>query len=434
MFEGGVGRIMAKGAAWVTLGEVLAGAVALCTSILAARILHPTDFGLMGTVMLTIAVLDSLTTTGFRQALVQRDAEVESLLNVAWTWHVLRGFLIAAVLLLMAPVIANWYEEPRLQALIMVATLYAIFQGFQNTGTVSFERRLDFRTQFLIKMAPAVFSVVVFLPALILLKNVWALVIGTVGGAAAQLGVSYWSQPFRPRFEWNGEKLRQLFGFGRWITGATVMIFIITQGDDIFVSKYLGLTALGFYQLAYSISNLPATHITHVVSRVSFPTYSRLQHRREELRAAFLRVMRVTLTIAAPLTVFVWSFIPEFCDWVIGSKWLPIVPLVRILVAAGFLRAFAALAGPVFQGSGHPDLDFKMNSPRLICTVALIWPACAMWGLEGACWVVLLAICSTLPIWFYGMRKILGVGILDVACAGRLGLLASVPIALLGWW
>jgi lipopolysaccharide exporter len=434
MIQGRVGRVLATGAMWVTLGEILAGVVSLGGSVVAARVLSPGDFGLMATVMLAIGVLESLTTSGFNQALVQRESEVESLLSVAWTWHVVRGLAIALVLAVAAPFLARFYGEPRLTVLVIVSTLYVILLGFQNLGVVAFDRKLDFRTQFLIKIGPAIFYALVFIPAVLLLRNVWALLIGTLGGAAAQLIISYVSHGFRPRFEWNREKLNYLLGFGRWITGATVMLFMITHGDNIFVSKYLGMTALGLYQLAYNVSNLPATNITHVVSRVSFPTYSRLQNDREELRRAFLRVVRTTLLIATPVSVAIWAFIPEFTQWVIGPQWTRIVPLVRVLVIAGFIRAFAALAGPVFQAVGRPDLDFKMNVPRFLCTVGLIWPACARWGLTGVCWVVVIAISTTLPTWIYGIKKLLGVGPMAVAREAMWGVFASAPVAAIWWW
>jgi lipopolysaccharide exporter len=105
-----------------------------------------------------------------------------------------------------------------------------------------------------------------------------------------------------------------------------------TQGDDIFVSKYLGLTALAFYQLAYNITNFPATNITHVISRVSFPIYSRLQNDPAELRAAFMKVMKNTVLAAGLVSVVIWAGIPLVVDYVIGKQWAPIVPLVRILV------------------------------------------------------------------------------------------------------
>lgn len=91
MNEGRVGRALVTGAVWVTLAEVLAGLGALATNVVGARVLSPADFGLMGIVGLAIAVLEALTTSGFTQALVQKDEQVEPLLDVAWTWHVQIG-------------------------------------------------------------------------------------------------------------------------------------------------------------------------------------------------------------------------------------------------------------------------------------------------------------------------------------------------------
>lgn len=404
-----VGRTLITGAAWVALGEVLAGVGSLASSIVGARVLAPADFGLMGIVSLAIAVLDSLTNSGFKQALVHHDQEVAPLLDVAWTWHVLRGTALALVLCLSAPALALFYAEPKLTSLLMVTSLAVVLTGLQNVGTVYFDRKLDFRTQFLIKIGQTAMSLLVYVPAVLLLRNVWALAISYVGGSLASLVISYVSQPYRPRFEWNADKLRTLLRFGRWITGMTVIYFVIVKGDDIFVSKYLGLTALGYYQMAYGIAMFPATNVTHVISRVSFPAYARLQHQRDEVQKAFLRVTRTTLIVGGLATAVIWTLVPLYVKYVVGPKWEPIIPIVRILVAAGFVRCFAALAGAVFQGLGRPDLDLKMNFPRFLVTVGLIWPAAARFGLEGVCWVVLAAICTTIPTWFYGIRALTGV-------------------------
>jgi O-antigen/teichoic acid export membrane protein len=424
----GVGQKLASGTAWVAIGEALAGAATLGATIVAARILDPRDFGVMGVVTLAIAILESFTTSGFEQALVHRDKNVESLLNVAWTWHVLRGLAMAALLCAVSPLIARVYDESRLMPLLIACSLYVVLHGFHNVGTIFFQRKLDFRTQFFIKLARALFSTLVFIPAVLVLKSVWALAIGYVGGAFFQVAISYVAHPYRPRFEWSRDKLSQLMTFGKWITGLTLMGFVIVQGDDVFISKYLGLAALGFYQKAYEISNLPATQITHVVSRVSFPTYARLRSEPDELRAAFEKVMRTTILVTAPVSVVIYSFIPEFVHYVIGDDWLPIVPLVRILVIAGFVRSFQAIAGALFQATGRPDLDFKMNFPRFLFTVLLIWPACAYFGLAGACWVVLAAISVTLPIWFYGVHSLIKLSPLRVLRLNAVAIAGSTAI------
>lgn len=401
-------RTLVTGSFWIALSEVLKAVAELSSSVIAARILAPSDFGLMGAVLLTIAVLENFSKTGFDQALIQKQESVEPYLNVAWTWHVLRGCGLALALALLAPLIADWYDEPSLKWLIWATTLQVVVQGFQNVGMLFFSRELNFKKICFVNVLQATASAGVAIPAILYFQNVWGLVWGLVASGVVTTVVSFLVHPWRPSFEWDYKRFSNLTKFGKWITGLSVIGFLVTQGDDIFISKFVGLEALAFYQLAYSISNLPATKITHVISRVSFPTYSRLQEQPDELKAVFVGVMRTTLLISAPLSVTIYLVGPGIVEHIIGAKWSPILPLIEILVVAAFVRSFAALGGALFQACDRPDLDFKMNLPRFIILCILLWPLTEHWGLEGACLGVLLSICGCLPVWFYGVNKLSG--------------------------
>ncbi|MEZ4461135.1 MAG: lipopolysaccharide biosynthesis protein [bacterium] len=401
-----VKRALVSGSFWIAVSEVLKAIAELSSSVVAARVLSPQDFGLMGTVLLTISVLENFSRTGFDQALIQRQDEVEPYLNVAWTWHVIRGVGIAALLAVLAVPVSAFFDQPTLKYLVWAMTAQVVFQSAQNIGLVFFSRDLNFKTICVVNGLQAFASAGVAIPAVLYFQNVWGLVIGLIAGALVSTIVSFVAHPFRPRFAWDMGRFKELTRYGKWITGLSLIGFIVTQGDDIFVSKYLGLSALAFYQLAYSISNLPATKVTHVISRVSFPTYSRLQHDPEALRAAFVGVMRSTLLLSAPVSVGIWLATPGIVAHVVGDKWAAIIPLVEILVLSAFVRSFAALGGALFQACNRPDLDFKMNVPRFLALVVLLWPFTATWGLEGASWVVLIAISMCLPVWFFGVWKL----------------------------
>jgi len=118
---------------------------------------------------------------------------------------------------------------------------------------------------------------------------------------------------------------------------------------------------------------------------------------------------------------------------VITDKWLGIVPLVRILVVAGLLRALAATGGALFQAMGRPDLDFKMQLPRFLLLVLAIYPAAKYFGVSGVCAACLLSILGCFPHWFVGVKALLGVGPVEVlrSCLAGFGL--SVPLAVLLW-
>ncbi len=423
-----VNRVLIGGAFWTAAGEILNGVVTLGSGILAARLLSKHDFGLMGTVMLWLAILEHFSHTGFDAALVQKKEDVTSYMDVAWTWHLLRGAVIAGLLCLGAPFISRWYGEPAVLSLMLAISAAALLAGANNVGQIFFTRDLEFRTLFYIKAAQTLTRLLVFVPAVLYLRNVWALVIGHLSGSLLNLIISYIAHPYRPKLRWNRAKLKELIKYGKWLTGLAVIGFFIGKGDDLFVSKYLGIVALGIYQLSYDVSNMPTINITHVIGRIGFPVYAKLQNDVEALRDTFVKVMRVTLMLSGPVSAFIFVEASDFVHHVLGAKWAPTIPLIRILVISGFIRSIAALAGPLFQGTGRPDLDFKMNTPRFLCVVLLIYPAAKHWGLEGVCWVVVIAISTCLPTWLWGVRKLTKISFGALLRHNGLALLATVVL------
>ncbi|GAI47416.1 unnamed protein product, partial [marine sediment metagenome] len=92
--------------------------------------------------------------------------------------------------------------------------------------------------------------------------------------------VSYAIHPYRPHFNFQLGQAKELFTFGKWLLASSVVVFLATQGDDAFLGKVLGVTMLGFYQMAFRFGNLPSSEIG-LISRVAFPTYSKLQRLRQ---------------------------------------------------------------------------------------------------------------------------------------------------------
>ncbi|MCC7538385.1 MAG: lipopolysaccharide biosynthesis protein [Deltaproteobacteria bacterium] len=422
-------RTLAVGTFWTTAGQVVASVAGLAGTVVAARLVPPSEFGRMGIVTLVLAAIEAFTQSGFEQALVQRRDSVDELLDVAWTWTVLRGLFIGALMCAAAPLLAHVYDDPLLVPVLCVSALAPVLRGAANVGVILYRRNLDFRAVFMVNVGAPVFRLAALLAAAILLRNVWALVIGAVAEAFALLVASYVQHPLRPRFRWSWERLRPLVRYGRWVTAMSILGFLVLKGDDLFVSKALGYEALAFYQLAFGIASLPASNITQVVSRVSFPAYARLQADPVELRRAFVQVMRATTLLALPVATFLGTaafLVPV----VVGERWAPVVPLVQLLMIGGMLRSFLALGGALFLGTGRPDLDVWMNLPRLVVLAILIAPFSWWWQVDGVALASIASVAACFPVWIYGVRKQIGLGMAEVLRANALALVASTLLGL----
>lgn len=397
-----------RGSLWLSCAEIGAALCTACVSIVAARLIEPQAFGSVGAVLLVVSMLEASTQSGFDRALTQRPGEVGPFLDVAWTWQVLRGAALTVLSLALAPLVARWYHEPALAGMMLVVALCPMLRGFQNTAVVGLARRLDFRRQLALRLAQALGAMLLTLPALWLLRSWQGLCARALLGALVSVLVSFVIVPHRPRLVWDTTRLRELFRYGRWITGSTFIVFVITQGDDLFVGKYLGLEALGLYQMAFWLSNLPATHVAHLVSRVTFPVFASLQGQPERLRRAFLGVFSVVSLLSFSVSAALLLTAPALVEHVLGRRWLEAVPAVRLLAVAGLLRSIAATGGALFQAIGRPDLELKQNLPRFLVLVVFIWPMALHFRLPGVCLTVIIALVPALVVWAVTVRRLLG--------------------------
>lgn len=380
-----------RGGIWVFALRITSRGLGFIRTIILARLLAPSDFGLLGIAMLAASTLDAFSQTGFQSALIQKKDDVGAYLDVAWTTLAIRGVFLFSVLFLTAPMIAKFFNSTQAELVIMVIAVNMLISGFGNIGIVFFQKELEFNKQFTYEFSATIVDLIVSISLAFILRNVWALVWGGMAKNITRFFLSYILHSYRPRIRFDKDKFRDLFGFGIWITGSTILIFLVTQGDDIFVGKMLGVTALGFYQMAYLLSNLPSTEIADVISRVTFPVYSRLQDDLTKLREAYLKVLQVTAYISIPLAGGILILSYEFTQIFLGEKWLPMVPAIQILALAGLIGSISATTRPIFHGIGKPKVDTTWQIIRLLVLIAVIYPLTIRWGISGAAIAVLIS-------------------------------------------
>lgn len=383
-------KMVVRGGIWVFTLRFTNRGLGFIRTIILARLLAPEDFGLIGIAMLAASTLDAFSQTGLQSALIQKKNDIKTYLDVAWTTLAIRGIFLFAILFLSAPLISKFFNSVQAELVIMVIAVNMIITGFGNIGVVFFQKDLQFKKQFAYEFSATVVDLVVSISLAFILRSVWALVWGGMAKNITRFCLSYILHSYRPRLKFDKDKFRDLFGFGIWVSGSTILIFLITQGDDILVGRMLGVTALGFYQMAYLLSNLPSTEIADVISRVTFPAYSKLQDDLNKVREAYLKVLQVTAYFSIPIAggISVLSF--EFTRVFLGEKWLPMVPAIQILALAGAIGSISATTRPIFHGIGKPKIDTTWQVVRLVVLAVVIYPLTITWGISGAAFAVLI--------------------------------------------
>lgn len=387
--SGSVLQRTVKSGSWVTATKMSLRLSQVLMLVVLARLLSPRDFGIMGIALLTLSATRRLTEIGLDAALIQQKKDnVDEYLNTTWCLEIGRGVFAFAVLFVLAPFIAGAFGEPQAETLIRVLGIVPILFGLRNPGVVYFEKDLEFHKDFIYQSSGAVAQLVVGVGYALYSPTVWALVFASISRPAVQSVLSYYLHDYRPWPSPNYDAARELIDYGKWITGASIIQFMYSEGDDVFVGWYLSATALGFYQYAYRLADMPATEMSGIVSQLMFPAYSKLQEDQATLRKAVLQSTRFTAFLAFPMGFGIALVAPSFVPAVLGSEWVAIILTMQILAVYGLLHALTRIFGSVWKSLGRPDYDVKTGLIRMSAIAILIWPATARWGIEGTALVV----------------------------------------------
>lgn len=374
---------VARGGMWIILLRIVQRVFNLVRLVVLAHWLAPQDFGLMGVALLTLSIADTFTRVGIQSALIQKKGDIRGNLDLAWTVQLLRGLLVAAMLFACAPSAARFFGLPEAAGLLRTTALIFLLWSLNNIGLVFFRKELAFDRLFAFQFAESFADCLVSIIAVFVLRSAWGLMLGRLASAAVACFMSYRLHPYRPRLDFHFGADPGLFRYGFWVLVSAVMTFILTQGDDLLVARLLGVTALGYYQLAYKISNIPVTEYSNLAGAVMFPAYAKLQDEPERLRAAYERVLWLTAFFVLPTALFLLAWIPDLIELVLGAKWLPAATLVRILVFQGVACAAGSTAGPVFLALGRPRTSARLDTVHMLFLFSIIWPLTASYGTAG---------------------------------------------------
>ena len=375
---------------WSLGGNWFSRVLGIIKLIILARLLSPLDFGIIGLAILSINALNVFSETGIESALIQRDKIGRPELDTAWTIAIIRGLVLFMLLFLSAGWFASYFDNLTLKPVLRVMSVTFLLGGFTNIGIVYFQKELEFKKKVLLDTAADIAGAVTAVLLALYIRNVWALVTGTIVWVIVKCLASYWLHPYRPRIRWDWPVAKSMLSFGKHIFWITLVTFIVTSGDDALVGKLLGLTVLGFYTMAYNIANMPVSSLAGIMGKILFPAYSLLEKEPDRLREAFMEVFEAIIIILLPLTGLMILLAPDFTLVFLGEKWLPMVPALKVLCLLGLFRGLSNLFAPIHLAMNKPGIQSKNKTIELVSFIILVYPLTVKWGLIGTSWAVTL--------------------------------------------
>jgi O-antigen/teichoic acid export membrane protein len=422
---------MARGAVWMVMFKLLERSIGLISTLILARLLVPADFGVVAMALTFIAMAELLTAFGFDIALIQNQNATEEHYNTAWTGNLLLGLAITLLMLAVAVPISHFYRKPELVWVVACLALGPMISGAENIGVVAFRKELSFRREFVFQLSRKLVGFCVVVPLAFILRNYWALVIGTLTSKLAATTISYLMHPFRPRLSL--QHIGQLFRFSKWILLHNIVAFARERSSDFFVGRMFGAATLGTYSISYEFANLPTTELGAPINRALLPGFAKMESG-ADVASAYGNAIGLLAWLALPVAAGLFALAPFFVPVVLGTKWLDAVELMRALALNGVLLMLHASMCAVLVARGFPARVAAANITYVAVLLPLLSLFALRFGIQGVVYAALLSSVVCTPVYLWQIRRSIGIGpMVFLRAIARPALASLVMVALIAW-
>jgi len=389
------------GARWTLLSYAVSKGLTVATTIALARLLLPSDFGLVALALLTIGALSQFNDLGLGGVLVLRQDLDRRAQGTILTLMLGMSAGIAAALFFLSGVVADLFDQPQLAAVLTVLAVIPLFGGLNWFYEALLQRELEFSRRVAAQVTQSVSYAAVALTMALFGAGVWSLVAGQVAGALAYATVLVAVAPQRvlPRFD--RREARAVLGAGRGFMAQGGLAFIQTNADYLVVGRTLGATQLGFYSMAYRMSDLPYQGIADPIAKVTFPGFARMRARGEDVRPAFLSTLRLVALVTCPLGILLSGAADPFTRALFGENWLPMIAVLNVLGLWAAIRTVQVTIAWLLNSVGEAGLMALISALVLLPLIPGLAVAGVFGGIAAVAWVVLADIVVSLLVLAY---------------------------------
>jgi O-antigen/teichoic acid export membrane protein len=399
--------------------------MSILISAILARLLMPSDFGLIAMVLVFSNFVAIFAGFGLTSAIVQKQEISDETLSSTFWINVGLGALLTVALAGSAPLIAAFYSQPRLTPLVVFISTTFFITSFCNVSYALLMKRMNFKALAIISICVIAISGPIAIFLAFSGYGVWSLAWYTVLSSVFMTAFTLIYARWVPHFLLGLQHVKGLLRYGANLTGSVFVNYFAQNMDNLLVGRFLGSAALGFYNLSYNLLVLPTNTITDVVGRVMFPALSIIQHDKQLVRNAYVRANRYIAAVSFPLMIWVLVTAPQLIRVVYGPKWISVIPLIQIFALAGLEQSIGTNVSWIFTSQGRADELFKLSIFTTVVIVISFFVG-LRGGVEGVVIAYTVAIYLTAyPIFAIAFR------VIDLKVKSALAPLWSVTLAAL---
>lgn len=401
-----------KGVIWSSIDRFTTQGISFVFSMLIARMLLPSDYGVIAMLGIFMAVSQCFIDSGFGAALIRKKDRTETDFCTVFYFNIVVACLFYGLLWLASPYIARFYDMPLLESVTKVWGLNLIVNAFGGIQNAQLSIAIDFKSRAKISVITTLFTGLVGLWFAYHGHGVWALVYQGVASAILRCFLLWCIVRWVPKLIFSWKSFKELFSFGSKLLASSLLDTVYNNIYTLVIGKFFAASSLGVYSRANQLAQFPSSNITGVLQNVTFPVLSTIQDEETRLASAYRRFLQLSAFIVFPLMLGLSAVADPFIRLTLTDKWAGSIYLLQIICFSLMWYPIHAINLNLLQVKGRSDYFLKLEIYKKIMGISVLCVTIPL-GLVAMCYGRVFGSVVSLFFNTYYTKKLIGYGFVD---------------------
>ena len=358
-----------RGTFWSAVDSISSQGVTFLVGLVLARLLTPHEYGLIGYIMILVAVFNSIVDSGFSNALIRKKDAGQTDYSTAFFFNLAVSVVLMAAMYLLAVPFSRFFREPQLVPLVRVMSVIIIINALALVQRTRLVKNVDFKTQTKASLISSLTSAAVGLGMAFGGLGVWSLAGQQISRQLVNTVCLWILNRWKPSEEFSWSSFREMFGFGWKLLVSGLIDTVWREMSQLVIGKFYSTETLGQYTRGKQFSDIFSSNMTSIVQRVSYPVLSSVQDERERMREGYRRIIRITMLASFMLLFGLAAVAESLVVVLIGPQWREAAHYLQILCFSACLYPLHAINLNMLQVQGRSDLFLKLEIVKKIIAV-----------------------------------------------------------------
>jgi O-antigen/teichoic acid export membrane protein len=358
---------------WSSIERFSGQGIQFVLSIVIARLLSPSDYGLIAMLTIFLALAQTFIDSGFTNALIQKKDRTEIDFSTVLYFNIVVAVLVYVIFFITSPFIAAFYNQPILTIIARFSGLNIIISSLAIVQRTKLTINLDFKTQTKISLLSVITGGTIGIYFAWKGIGVWALVIQSLVTTTLTTILLWTFSKWKPLWIFSLNSFKSLFAFGSKILITGLLSTIYSNLYSLVIGKYFSSIDLGNFNRMTSIASFPSKNLTSIISRVVYPIQCKMQDDNRKLTDNFLKLLSISSYIIFPVMTGIAVLSQSLIYVILSSKWLPAAPFLSVLCIAFMWDHIMFLNWQLLGVKGRSDLSLKSEIIKKCCSIIILF-------------------------------------------------------------